>query len=198
VKESLFSPFQDKDIIHCEVFCALLVFFFRSYSYSCDRTYTLCGSAVMGVRKRKSRRAHVASATGIRKRHNLKKVRGLGASAAKVWEAKRTVREVYAKVGLSTGLSLHDGVESRKEEMVEQEEKQIPWLEIEPPKEAVPLHRHLPQGEVRFCRDLYEKYGTDYSRMERDLKLNAYQQTRKDLKRRIEKYLKEVVGKKDA
>ncbi|KAI9144075.1 ribosome biogenesis protein Nop16 [Paraphysoderma sedebokerense] len=43
--------------------------------------------------------------------------------------------------------------------------------------------------EVKWIEDLIKKYDTDYNKMSRDLKLNVYQQTPAQLRRKVEKYL---------
>jgi len=52
--------------------------------------------------------------------------------------------------------------------------------------------RHQSEGEKQFLERLIAKYGDDYERMARDIKLNRYQQTASDLRRRIQKYKKSL------
>ena len=61
-----------------------------------------------------------------------------------------------------------------------------PLAEIEalgPPE--VPTPRHQSDGEQQFLTKLIAKHGTDYAAMARDIKLNRYQQTAAELRRRI-------------
>lgn len=54
--------------------------------------------------------------------------------------------------------------------------------------------RHQSEGEKQFLERLIAKYGDDYERMALDIKLNRYQQTATDLRRRIQKYKKSSEG----
>jgi nucleolar protein 16 len=49
---------------------------------------------------------------------------------------------------------------------------------------------HQSEGEKRFIVELIQKYGDDYDAMFRDIKLNIYQHTAAQLKRKCQKYLK--------
>jgi len=58
---------------------------------------------------------------------------------------------------------------------------------------AIPKpERHISSNEELICKDLIAKHGDDYQAMFRDLKLNKYQLTAKQLKKKCEKYLKSL------
>lgn len=46
------------------------------------------------------------------------------------------------------------------------------------------------EGEKRFIEELIRKYGDDYDAMFRDIKLNIYQHTAAQLRKKCQKYLK--------
>ena len=56
---------------------------------------------------------------------------------------------------------------------------------LAPPE--VPTQRHQSDGERQFLSKLTSKYGTNYEAMARDTKLNRYQQTAAELRRRIKR-----------
>jgi nucleolar protein 16 len=56
--------------------------------------------------------------------------------------------------------------------------------------------RRQPEGEVQFIEELVRKYGDDYGKMARDMKINYMQRSEGDLKKRIKKW-REAGGKID-
>ncbi|EME87840.1 uncharacterized protein MYCFIDRAFT_75674 [Pseudocercospora fijiensis CIRAD86] len=60
-------------------------------------------------------------------------------------------------------------------------------LEAAARRPAAKHKRRQPEGEVRFLRELVEKYGEDYGKMARDTKINYMQRSEGDLKKRIKK-----------
>ena len=49
---------------------------------------------------------------------------------------------------------------------------------------------HQSEGEKRFIEELLQKYGDDYDAMFKDIKLNTYQHTAAQLRKKCQKYLK--------
>ncbi|KAI5965342.1 NOP16 [Candida pseudojiufengensis] len=77
------------------------------------------------------------------------------------------------------------------EEEPKQENSVIKELEEYASQHAKPKReRHLSERENEWAQKLYEKYGDDYDKMKWDKKLNIYQQSVGDLKRRIGKWKK--------
>ena len=64
----------------------------------------------------------------------------------------------------------------------------IYYLEITIPEEHLPHEARLSHAELSTLGELIKKHGYDYRKMERDIKVNRYQLTRKQLKKRIEIY----------
>ncbi|KAF2162255.1 hypothetical protein M409DRAFT_27259 [Zasmidium cellare ATCC 36951] len=61
-------------------------------------------------------------------------------------------------------------------------------LEEEARKPAAKYKRKQPEGEVAFVEELVRKYGDDYGKMARDMKINYMQRSAGDLKRRVKKW----------
>ena len=53
----------------------------------------------------------------------------------------------------------------------------------------VPTTRFTPGGEILFVKELVDKHGDDYVAMSRDHKINVYQHTPKQLKKKIQKVM---------
>lgn len=81
----------------------------------------------------------------------------------------------------NTDSSAHADADARKTETVRR-------LEEEARKPAAKYKRKQPEGEVAFVEELVRKYGDDYGRMARDIKINYMQRSAGDLKRRIQKW----------
>lgn len=97
------------------------------------------------------------------------------------------LRVIYGKKKpLSEDLELLDTpveVEEAKTEVVKQ-------LEAYAARPIAPKERTQSEREVEWLERLYNKYGDDYARMKWDKKLNIYQQSEGDLRRRILKWKK--------
>lgn len=61
-------------------------------------------------------------------------------------------------------------------------------LEEEARKPAAKYKRKQPEGERAFVEELVRKYGDDYGKMARDMKINYMQRSEGDIKRRIKKW----------
>ncbi|KAM3418502.1 hypothetical protein BST61_g4482 [Cercospora zeina] len=67
-------------------------------------------------------------------------------------------------------------------------------LEEQALRPAAKHKRRQPEGEVQFIEELVRKYGEDYGKMARDMKINYMQRSEGDLRKRIKKW-KEAGGK---
>ncbi|KAF2214972.1 hypothetical protein CERZMDRAFT_82854 [Cercospora zeae-maydis SCOH1-5] len=67
-------------------------------------------------------------------------------------------------------------------------------LEEQASRPAAKYKRRQPEGEVQFIEELVRKYGEDYGKMARDMKINYMQRSEGDLRKRIKKW-KEAGGK---
>lgn len=61
-------------------------------------------------------------------------------------------------------------------------------LEREASRPEAKYRRHQSEGERAFVEELVEKYGDDYGKMARDMKINYMQRSEGDLKRRVKKW----------
>lgn len=61
-------------------------------------------------------------------------------------------------------------------------------LEEQASRPAPKYKRKQPDGEVQFVEELVRKYGDDYGKMARDIKINYMQRSEGDLKKRIKKW----------
>jgi len=52
----------------------------------------------------------------------------------------------------------------------------------------------MSEGEAKFVESLLKKYGDNVEAMTRDIKLNPYQQTAGELRRKIAKYQEQAVS----
>ncbi|KAI5948729.1 NOP16 [Candida theae] len=96
-------------------------------------------------------------------------------------ETKEVIKVIYGTMKVveeeSDDEKVDNSVIKQLEEYAEQHSK-------------VKKERHLSDRESDWLKSLYEKYGDDYEKMKWDKKLNIYQQSAGDLKRRINKWKK--------
>lgn len=52
----------------------------------------------------------------------------------------------------------------------------------------VPTTKHAATGELLFARSVIDKYGDDYAAAAKDLKLNEWQHTPRQIARKVEKF----------
>lgn len=108
-------------------------------------------------------------------------------------ETNEVLRVIYGtmKVDGDDNDNVSDAAEETEEREGQGANSVIKELEEYVAKHAkVRKERHMSDRESEWAKALYEKYGDDYERMKWDKKLNVYQQSAGDLKRRITKWKK--------
>eukprot|EP00123_Amoebidium_parasiticum_P009902 comp19772_c0_seq1/m.23678 comp19772_c0_seq1/g.23678 ORF comp19772_c0_seq1/g.23678 comp19772_c0_seq1/m.23678 type:complete len:179 (-) comp19772_c0_seq1:383-919(-) len=161
------------------------------------------------IRARKSRRNKVVNTTVNKKRGNqnnhFRKVVVTNPTVAKVWDKKKSIWHNYEKLGLVA--DPNKGAAKKPKPLSQSAEPPQP-VDIDAPvvvetREPTPLVKELeevakqeykkpqyiPEGEAELVRKLIKKHGTDYKAMSRDIKLNTYQHTAKQLKKKCENFL---------
>jgi len=131
------------------------------------------------------------------RKNNIPKVRESKAVAgiahpiiARVWDGKKTLRQNFRAVGLSGDVNAPKPKVPRPLNEAEAAKAQGVVAELEQiVADHVPTTRFTPAGEVLFARQLVEKHGDDYQAMARDHKINVYQHTPKQLKKKIAKVI---------
>ena len=85
-----------------------------------------------------------------------------------------------------TSTSIKDQDDVNKEEQVEG----LGAIQLTVPEDGGPARQRprLSHSEVRYMKTLNDKYQDDYKRMARDIKLNFYQHTPKQLKKKMDVY----------
>eukprot|EP00126_Sphaerothecum_destruens_P003897 Sdes_comp17709_c0_seq1m6979 len=162
----------------------------------------------VNIRNRKSRQ------TKITKRSNkqttsgrskfYKRVRITDPIVKASWNPKKTVRENFSSLGLC--LNPNDGSK------IKNSQQEDSAMAIDEPASQVEVQSSLiaelekkascgvkkitkpSQGQLEFVKALVNKHGSDYVAMSKDLNLNFYQHTPKQLQKKCAKYLKEVAG----
>eukprot|EP00296_Roombia_truncata_P002333 JP438280.1.p1 GENE.JP438280.1~~JP438280.1.p1 ORF type:complete len:139 (-),score=13.60 JP438280.1:18-434(-) len=104
---------------------------------------------------------------------------------AKHWDPKATVQENYKNLGLSYNMN-------RSTRLAESVQEKTPAvLEIEEAvKYGVSAVKFCSPGEKDFVEGMVAKHGSNYKAMERDRKLNFYQHTEAQIRKKCEKYQK--------
>mmetsp|Transcript_1653 Transcript_1653/g.5874 ORF Transcript_1653/g.5874 Transcript_1653/m.5874 type:complete len:200 (+) Transcript_1653:38-637(+) len=122
-------------------------------------------------------------------RRKVKKMRRLNyhdQQVAASWDLKRTLRQNYAAIGLRSDPNAWN----------DEQDLEVPEdaPELVPPKEKPKRAPRLTHGEVTYFAALIDKYGDDYRKMSRDIKLNYYQHSKGQLKKKCEIYMEYYMG----
>jgi len=102
------------------------------------------------------------------------------------WDKNSTMKQNFVKLGLvqNPNVGLHKKKNKNRGQSIDVDTSVVPKLEAAL-KAHVPTARFAAGGEIRFVQELVEKHGEDYVAMARDHKLNVYQHTPKQIKRKI-------------
>mmetsp|Transcript_19136 Transcript_19136/g.76682 ORF Transcript_19136/g.76682 Transcript_19136/m.76682 type:complete len:141 (-) Transcript_19136:993-1415(-) len=103
-------------------------------------------------------------------------VRGIS-DIQKHWDENKTVRENAEKLGISLVANTSIKYSSIGEEPSKSETELVSLLEDRAARGEAPRPDHLPEGEKLVLRRLIGKYGKDYRKMARDMRLNSRQHT---------------------
>eukprot|EP01122_Echinamoeba_exundans_P002768 TRINITY_DN12752_c0_g1_i1.p1 TRINITY_DN12752_c0_g1~~TRINITY_DN12752_c0_g1_i1.p1 ORF type:complete len:191 (+),score=48.62 TRINITY_DN12752_c0_g1_i1:34-573(+) len=164
----------------------------------------------MGIQKRRRRKAKTEQGNiqqpkrANRDKHTPKRPH-ISATIDKMWDPKKTLKENYAAAGLAYDPNevvnsttqnlvakgiLPDPEVADLEEIIEHEipvargtKKLIEKLDV--PEAAPPKEKYLGVRERHYWKALYKKYGSNYGAMERDMKLNNKQYTKKQCEKKI-------------
>jgi Ribosome biogenesis protein Nop16 len=125
------------------------------------------------------------------KPRRLFKTKGVSKFVADVWDHKETLRHNFKVLGYSEDANkLQAGISERLSDtpaiLVDLEEVQaVAQARLKPESNTKrPLH-FISDDEMGYLKALVGKYGSDYVKMARDIKLNNMQHTAKHLETRI-------------
>eukprot|EP01098_Paradermamoeba_levis_P007298 TRINITY_DN3009_c0_g2_i2.p1 TRINITY_DN3009_c0_g2~~TRINITY_DN3009_c0_g2_i2.p1 ORF type:complete len:207 (-),score=72.34 TRINITY_DN3009_c0_g2_i2:28-648(-) len=106
------------------------------------------------------------------KKFNSSKVRSHLPAIQKNWDGSKTLKENYKHMGLAfnPNVSVRDSNET---------------IDLGPTESAPLREPRLSHGELLYLDKLAAKHGEDYKAMQRDIKLNYYQFTKKNLKKKF-------------
>jgi len=131
------------------------------------------------------------------------KAKILNATVAEKWNKQLTTADNFKILGLAKNANDVLPISYRFSKPVSKNEDEVKdsslleeWSTIDSEKNitghgsARRTANWLSDEDVEYLGPLFEKYGTDYDSMFRDVKLNCYQHPKGWLKRKIEKYIK--------
>lgn len=103
------------------------------------------------------------------------------------WDSKKSLKANLAQMGLAFDPNEASTTKDKKLKVVQASKTHVVEELEEIASTVVPVKLTMPQPDRQFCKYMSEKYGEDYVAMSRDLK-NYYQETPKQIKRKINKY----------
>ena len=150
--------------------------------------------------ERNERSSHLTSVSfSTRQRRVRKGVRDTvktfrNGTMKEAWDHSKTLQENYTRLGLVGRLDLNNAAPGQKLEDKERKTDDSTHIFAHVKPEASGVHRlrrrfHVSKGEADYLRPLIKKYGDDYTKMFRDIKMNYKQYTRNHLRRRCTRLL---------
>jgi len=113
----------------------------------------------------------------------------------KLWEEHKTIRENTEKLGISLLANPSIKYDTVGEQPSKGKTELVSLLEGRAARGEASRPNHLPDGEKLVLCKLIEKYGTDYRKMARDMRLNSRQHTPTVLRKKCEQFLNDESGK---
>lgn len=137
--------------------------------------------------------------TTRRKHKNLRKV--AASSGSKLidaqWDKCATVQQNYARLGLVGNANWNQRqIDERMSVVPEEQKERIDFAPVIGEDET--SVKTIPPGELRLLEELVAKHGVDCGAMARDIKVNVYQHSAKQLFRKVKMYLTQHAPKRVA
>jgi len=108
------------------------------------------------------------------------------------WDNKKNARENLEAIGLVAQVNKRVGKKDAKAKVDNMDSVVVQQLEQIAANGEKERPQHLAEGELKVIEKLISKYGTDYRKMCKDIKLNTMQHTAKVLKRKCKEYYEQT------
>jgi len=161
-----------------------------------------------GVRARKSRKNKtIKILKNTRKKKKVINPSIGDAVLKKHWNSSKTLQQNLKDIGLAYDsndvIRIPKNKKITRKDLLREDKEGVKQMEVEKPiintavieafeaqaANGKKLERHIPPGEAKFLMELMKKHGKDYKAMAKD-KLNTYQHTANQIRRKCEGLLK--------